>query len=123
MPTIFKETGLGNHKVLESFLIILDGRQRTPIIHIASMEVSNRQLKIKAWLLPEMASTIKDGPSILVLIVNIQNKESFMLRGHCMDIKDAAMMNGIAPGQKQSHFPQIQWELTIEIEELKDLRV
>lgn len=122
MQTIIKETSLGNHKILEAFLIITDGWRQPPVIHILSMKVvDNRLLRVKAWLLPEIVSFLKDGTSLVVLIVNVQNKESFMFKGHCISVNH--VVTGVPSIEKQYHFPQVQGEVEIEIEELQDLTI
>jgi hypothetical protein len=107
----------------EAFLLTADVRQEIQINHIRSLErTSEGQWKVKGWFLPEVMLSLKEGALITVLLFNAVDLQCYQIQGACERIRNIASLDGIAPIEEKERFPQIEWELTLQPETIREIK-
>lgn len=111
-----------DQKAVQVFLITVDPQgeiQIEPVVSVKS--VSPTRLNVKGWFGEQTMAFLKTNSQGTLLILNLQTRQGYEIRGQGVAIKDFAFLDGLAPIEKKIHFPQVERELTLEINQIKEL--
>jgi hypothetical protein len=78
-------------------------------------------ISIKAWADIPPAGTRQGQAKMALLIWDTRENHGYELDGHVVRAHDTAVLNGHTPVEDHEHFPQVQREITMEVDSIEDL--
>jgi predicted pyridoxine 5'-phosphate oxidase superfamily flavin-nucleotide-binding protein len=79
------------------------------------------RLAVRAWLdIPPMEN--RGGSSRMALLVWDERDLGFQLTGHAVAETDTAVLDGLAEIEEQTHFPQVERDILMQVEFIEDFR-
>jgi hypothetical protein len=108
----------------ETFLLTANHQGHIEATPISFMEVLNdSKIRIKEWFTYPILANLRDNYYVTLLIWDTLHSDGFQIQGHCQDIEEIAILDGMTPLEKSRHYPQGQWQLDIHINDIHQLRM
>jgi predicted pyridoxine 5'-phosphate oxidase superfamily flavin-nucleotide-binding protein len=90
--------------------------------HIASTSsfrlTSDESLVLTDWFCAITMANLKHNPSVAILVWNDARDVGYQIVGEVERIQELSILNGYLPEKTSTPVPQVEWELSVRIEEV-----
>jgi hypothetical protein len=83
--------------------------------------VGEGRLTVRAWIeVPPLEE--RGGRSRMALLLWDEDDRGWQLTGHTVGEADTAVLDGLAQIEEQTHFPQVERDIVMQVEAIEDFR-
>ncbi|MDE2027781.1 MAG: hypothetical protein KGK03_00015 [Candidatus Omnitrophica bacterium] len=109
--------------LMEAFLLVVDDHRQIRAEPVLRLDMAwDNELTIKGWFWPQTIFLLRVNPAMSVVVVHLQNHGSYQINGECLRMREVAFLDRLAPIERQQPFPQTLVELTLAVDEVKEVR-
>lgn len=76
------------------------------------------RVRVSAWFCPGTMANVAENPRVALVIWDPAEDHGYQLLAQTEKVSEAAMIDGVAPGEERSPVPQVKWELTLGVEKI-----
>lgn len=107
-------------KVGYVFLTTANGMARPHLSIVQPVHIDQKnRLKLTAWLCQDALNNLEENPKVSVVVWDQIQDTGYQLSGVLDNIEQAAELDGYAAGlEVKKHFPQIEWNLYVQIDKI-----
>ncbi len=102
--------------------VFLATADKAGVPHVAAagkIEPSPRdRVRVSAWFCPGTMADLAENPHVALVIWDPAEDQGYQLIGKTEQVSEAAMIDGIAPGEERSSVPQVEWELSLRVRKI-----
>ena len=77
-----------------------------------------RELVFAAWFCRETLNNVQQNPYVAVAVIDAGSGRGYQLTGRVVKTADVALLDGQAPQVEEPGMPQVQWQMTVRVEQV-----